>query len=323
MGARAPRLAELHLLEGETVIHVEPVGSGGLRLGRAAGNDLVLADPAVSGHHCSLSWNDGELVLVDLRSRNGTTAGGRPVTGPTPVGDGELVVLGGRVSLRVRVYAFPKAADTAYAIEIGPARFPLGRDRFRIGSAEHADLKLPDGPPVAAVVLLVGDEVRLATDDDDVELPPDEPFTVAGRQLVLRRVEAALAETVPLRRTTYRYELEADLASGPGPVAVLRDPDTGRSHRVEVENRAVLLWVLGRRFVEDEARTEPDRGWCADDDVLSAVWGREGASADPTRLRVLLCRLRKELQDAGLDGGCLEKRQGHLRIRLGSAALGS
>jgi hypothetical protein len=312
--------AELVVVRGEELVHVEPVGPLGVRLGRAPGNDLVLADAAVSAHHAVVSWDAGHLVVTDLASRNGTTVDGARVSGKVPLLDGARLELGGAVALRVRLRA-GAAELPAWEVEVGGVvRIPVRQDRLRVGSAPGADVHVA-GPGVVGLVLVVGDELRLATDDDDLLLPEGVPVEVAGTTLTARRADAALAATVPLARTSWTYALRATLRGPTGPSAELADPVSGRSHRVDTENRAVLLWLLGSRWRQDQGLHDEDRGWCGDDELLSGLWGREGASADPTRLRVLLCRLRKELGDAGLDGSCLEKRQGHLRVRLGRAEL--
>lgn len=305
------------------MLHAEVIGPRGVRLGRAPGNDLVLADPSISSHHAVVEWDGDELVLTDLTSRNGTRVGGRPVTGRERLADGAVVELGGRVTLRVHRPAATAAAGSAWQVEVGDgeARVPVRTDRFRIGSDPSSDLLVPGAPPHAAVLLIVGDEVRLATDDDDVPLVPDEQVEVAGTRITLRRVDPALAATVPLTRTTYAYRVEAALAGGTGPYAVLTDPASGRAHRVDAETRAILLWLLARRWADEAGRPGADRGWCTDEEVMAGLWGRDGAASDPTRVRVLVCRLRREIADAGLDGNCLEKRQGHLRLRVAEARV--
>ena len=48
-------------------------------LGRGTDCDLRLVDPGVSRHHAELRVEDGEVVLVDLGSTNGTFVNGQPV----------------------------------------------------------------------------------------------------------------------------------------------------------------------------------------------------------------------------------------------------
>ncbi|PZN92646.1 MAG: hypothetical protein DCF31_15505 [Alphaproteobacteria bacterium] len=69
-------------------------GRGGT-IGRAAGVDLVLPDPAsiVSSKHCRIDFQDGRYVLVDT-STNGTAVNGRRLTGPYPLAEGDVLAIG-------------------------------------------------------------------------------------------------------------------------------------------------------------------------------------------------------------------------------------
>ena len=74
-------------------------------LGRGTDCDLRLVDPGVSRHHAEIRVEDGEVVLVDLGSTNGTFVNGQPVRRVT-LTDGTKVTLG-RTTLifrRDRVY---------------------------------------------------------------------------------------------------------------------------------------------------------------------------------------------------------------------------
>jgi hypothetical protein len=62
-------------------------------LGRGTDCDLRLVDPGVSRHHAELRVEDGEVVLVDLGSTNGTFVNGQPVRRVT-LNDGTQVTLG-------------------------------------------------------------------------------------------------------------------------------------------------------------------------------------------------------------------------------------
>ncbi len=48
-------------------------------MGRDAGNDILIEDPAVSPHHCRIELQDGRLILSDLDSHSGTFVNGIPV----------------------------------------------------------------------------------------------------------------------------------------------------------------------------------------------------------------------------------------------------
>jgi len=62
-------------------------------LGRGTDCDLRLVDPGVSRHHAELRVEDGEVILVDLGSTNGTFVKGQPIRRIT-LTDGTQVTLG-------------------------------------------------------------------------------------------------------------------------------------------------------------------------------------------------------------------------------------
>ena len=70
-----------------------PLEAGGVRIGRAADNDIVLADEKVSRYHGQLSSRQGTLVYTDLGSTNGSYVAGAPVT-EMAVGPGDVLQLG-------------------------------------------------------------------------------------------------------------------------------------------------------------------------------------------------------------------------------------
>jgi len=62
-------------------------------LGRGTDCDLRLVDPGVSRHHAEIRVEDGDVVLVDLGSTNGTFVNGQPVR-RVALADGTRVTLG-------------------------------------------------------------------------------------------------------------------------------------------------------------------------------------------------------------------------------------
>ncbi len=63
-------------------------------IGRELTCDMTLADQSVSRWHASLEWDGSSWLLADLGSTNGTRLNGWRVTGPSPVGAGDLVSFG-------------------------------------------------------------------------------------------------------------------------------------------------------------------------------------------------------------------------------------
>jgi len=64
-------------------------------VGRAGDNRVVLPDPFVSGRHCRLEQEQGELWLVDLGSTNGTFVNGQKVNGKVRLKPKDSVAIGG------------------------------------------------------------------------------------------------------------------------------------------------------------------------------------------------------------------------------------
>jgi pSer/pThr/pTyr-binding forkhead associated (FHA) protein len=63
-------------LEGLTKV----VSESGLKIGRSADNDIILAEDGVSRFHASLEFDNGTLWLRDAGSRNGLFVNGQRVT---------------------------------------------------------------------------------------------------------------------------------------------------------------------------------------------------------------------------------------------------
>jgi transcriptional regulator with GAF, ATPase, and Fis domain len=68
-----PRLVRLSGNAPEEVL----LSSTEVRIGRDLSNDIRLEDPTVSSHHCCIRWDDGEYVLIDLNSMNGSFVNGK------------------------------------------------------------------------------------------------------------------------------------------------------------------------------------------------------------------------------------------------------
>lgn len=59
-------------LPGEDALSHE-LAEQNVRIGRAADNDLQIDDPSISSHHAEILFKEGNYVLKDLGSTNGTT----------------------------------------------------------------------------------------------------------------------------------------------------------------------------------------------------------------------------------------------------------
>jgi hypothetical protein len=298
-----------------------PLGERPLVIGRGPGSGLLLDDEAVSGRHAAI-WADADAVYVqDLGSRNGTLLDGQPVVGTVQAPPGAELCIG-RTSLRVecaRAAMAPARPLVLEDLDQGHGVAFVGA-RLRLGTHPDADLRIEG---VGDVVVLRGpdDELLLGMDDDTQPLALGEPFAVGGHRFAVQRASAAVQATADLGPPPV-VGLWATLEGGPGPLARVRDPRVGAEVGIAAETRATLLWLLGRKLLDDrEAGVDEARaGWLAEGDALTGVWGR-GSGGTPANLRVLVCRVRKDLREGGVDPWLLEHRAGHLRARLGSVEL--
>ncbi len=84
----------LNLLRGSLVAERFEVGGGGI-IGREKGAVQFLLDhPHVSRRHACLEVENGDVVLTDLGSANGTHVNGRLITGPTILQPGDRIDIG-------------------------------------------------------------------------------------------------------------------------------------------------------------------------------------------------------------------------------------
>jgi pSer/pThr/pTyr-binding forkhead associated (FHA) protein len=138
------------------------LAKGSVALGRAADNDIVLADRLVSGHHAQVLCSPDGCELVDLGSSNGSWVGGQRVTSRV-LREGDVIAVGG-TELRFSAWSEPAAEETLFdatrttlvtladtakprliVCHQGQAQeFLLQSDRLSIGREPRNDLCLDD-----------------------------------------------------------------------------------------------------------------------------------------------------------------------------------
>ena len=294
-----PDTPRLTLLRDGMDAYAVVIGPAGIRVGRAPDNDLVLTDAEISWGHAEFWLGDGQVYVRDRGSSNGTFLNGWRVRVPLAVGPDDLVRLGTGTEFRV-VGALHAAESTkpVWFVEdlVTRVRLPLTE-------------VLPSlAPPGHDGVLWVG----------DTRIRSGNTFAFGGRTYRLSPSELIPVPTAGAATGGWPYRLHVRLEGSTGPEATIAHRTQPRVCRIRAENRAVLLYILARRAIDDRRRNvaRPEAGWCTDDEVVTGVWGREGATMDPNGLHVLVHRVRRDIAEAGLDPAFLEKRQRALRIAL-------
>lgn len=314
-----PRLV---VVKDERPVYVHEVARP-TNVGRGSNNDLVLAEATVSWHH-AVVWSEGERLWVrDLGSSNGTFVNERRIAGAEPIRPGDRLRFGPSCIVLVEGESLAAPVERGILVENVDAgvRVPIHSDRFEIGSAEGVDLRL-DGMSAVAATLMVhrNGEVWLGLGEEDVMLRAGEPFEVEGKSFLLLEVGGQHVPTAVTVADRYPYKVDVELEGPTGPHATITDLATSNTYRVDAGNRAVLLWILAKKWAEDTANTAlaSDAGWCTNEEVQSGIWGKQG---DDNKMHVLIYRLRGELKKAGFDPWFLEKRQRHVRIRIVEAQV--
>jgi putative peptide zinc metalloprotease protein len=109
----ASDLLDLVLPSGERVAL-----EGTISLGRAPGNDILLADPSVSREHARIVVGEGGASIEDEGSSYGTQLDGRPVNQATPLRDGARIAVGD-LELRVERRTDPRQAARTICVPVG------------------------------------------------------------------------------------------------------------------------------------------------------------------------------------------------------------
>ncbi len=168
LGDRSGALAAFGIQSGPQAGKEVPVRLPVVRIGRAAGNDVVIPDDSVSATHARLEFDQGAWRLTDLESTNGTYVEGVRLAPqvPTPLGYGSSVRFGG-IPLHFRAVetADPAAARAEY---VEPERAPGIRE------AGSGGRRIPVWLVLLLLVLLAV-AVVLFTTFNPGEEPPSAP----------------------------------------------------------------------------------------------------------------------------------------------------
>ena len=100
---------EVHCLEvgpEDAPLARHPIGILGAKLGRAAPADVIFADKRISRRHCEVEIKNGEMLVTDLQSTNGTYVDGDKIETTTVLPEGSELKIGDIVlTHRVRAFA--------------------------------------------------------------------------------------------------------------------------------------------------------------------------------------------------------------------------
>lgn len=315
------------VVEGEGVTpHSVSISKRPFSIGRGPSNDLVVPDGLVSWEHIKV-WSDrGVVWCADAGSTNGTYVNGEKINGTVQLKIGDRITVGSnRLSLLVQLQGTeggtlqPSSRSVAIEEIATGLQHPFRSTRFIIGSASDADLRVPTAKPYHVECAIHGpDEIWMLIDNEDRQLELGSEFEVSGMRFRVVEVDVPRAPTLQPQRDRFPYRLTATLDGPTGPMAELENLTNGKRCRIDAETRAVLLFLLGKRYDDDRQKDvlKDEIGWTPDDEVIVGVWGRSGLADGANRLKVLVHRLRAEIERAGFDPWFIERRRRFIRVRI-------
>ncbi|AUX43535.1 hypothetical protein SOCE26_049850 [Sorangium cellulosum] len=273
-------------------------------VGRHPACDLRFDDLRVSWEHAVLRWINGCWELRDLGSRNGTFVDGRRLKPGERVAlaTGEAVGLGG--------------AASSFALVDGGGPAPGARHRssgaYRCAADHVLVLPCEERPIVTVYEDCAGrwvaeHEERLdVVQDHDLVVVDGEPWVLelpTGLRATWEASAGLTIELVGLRIAASRDEEHVE-------VTVVHDAG---AFQLSPRSYHYLLLVLARLVLEDTQASAAERGW-VDRDALCRM-----LSIDALKLNLDVCRLRKQLGEAGVHGaaGIVERRPATGQLRLG------
>ena len=197
-----------------------------------------------------------------------------------------------------------------------------------VGSSSQCDLVVPSDEAHRALVWLEGGQLWIRDLDGQAgvyvagkrlsaptPLAGEESISL-GESLKLQINRSSLAGRFPYRMTiTQRGSIGMEVR--------VDDLHSDQQCVVRSQNRTAMLYLLARQLAEDTESNLPlaDRGWCTDEAIACGVWGRQWKERLESHFYVLLHRVRRKLEGAGLDPRCIEKRRRHSRAWVQEVVL--
>jgi hypothetical protein len=169
-------------------------------IGRREYCDLVLAHATVSGEHCVIHLQKGEIIIRDLNSRNGTLVNGQPVS-QQGLAHGDEIDLG---VYRLRLFVQNRG--------LAASEVPVSFKKASLVSTEPEGLVLELNRPITSVGIQ-GQQVAVVakrrngffiTHVEGLTYP-----TVNGESIGLAAFPLEHDDTVILDGITYKFQLQS------------------------------------------------------------------------------------------------------------------
>ncbi len=245
------RSARLSILAGPDKGRDVTVPPAGIRLGRSSENDVALADPLLSRHHCRIDFTAaGELQVTDLDSANGTLVNGAAVA-CQKLRPGDQIHIGDTLLAVAAIEDHASAGGSAPAQTAsgGAAAPPIFVDLGFGGAGSQAASRPPTLRPIlwavgAAALLLLGAALIMRMPDR-----PTRPATLAVPEQRRLPLEIHYEKVEATSNSIFRYEMTLSPAMR---LAIAID-DLSENRHVREEAVVATNLVLGLACELDES----------------------------------------------------------------------
>lgn len=305
---------------------------GGILIGRDPDSDIVLTSPHASRKH-AMMYVCGDGPQVVGLGRGSTEIGGQALASVAPVDDGDVIDIPG-LRLVVQSEELPPedAADPTWVVEvIGGNLFGVGPQGVSVGSGASDDVQIEGWPPGAVFLRLVQGRLVLETKTEialrgEVLSPDSIESLRSGDLLGLGAVQLRVVAGGYVGLATTVGMGDSAEASYPSVVRLAFMPRGGRL-TVNVDGKEYSTYLSDRRCDLVACLLQPPAPFAPgdaipEDVVMGRVWPRRDIG--PSAFYVLLHRIRRDLVNAGMDGGELIARApggGALRFSLRRGAV--
>ena len=288
------------------------IPAGGLLIGRSAGCDVLTTSRAASRRH-AVVYLDEQGPSIQVLGRGGVSVAGESVEGRAELPDGSLVEVAD-LSFVVFRESIGEAEPPLWVFEgPGGGLFPVSRYPFTVGGGSDDALRLDGWPPATLTFFATrrGLEVRGAVALDKGTLRVE-----AGERARVEAGEIITVEHGSLKVVTGGVIDDGSTllqtAGAPGAISARLEflPRGGRLH-IETEVADGSVYLPDRRCDLVAVLLQPPGtlvpgDFVVDELVYKGVWGKKPAGK--RTLHVLVHRVRKDLDRAGVDGAALIER---------------
>lgn len=103
--------AKLNFLSGENTGKIFSIEKDEIILGRESKCDFVIDDVEVSRRHAKITFRDGQYILHDLKSTNGTVINGRKIRKPEVLRNGDIITIGEKNIIEISLESLEKTEE--------------------------------------------------------------------------------------------------------------------------------------------------------------------------------------------------------------------